>query len=99
MTPVDDIMAKADAATLEELQAHKNERDAAIDALRMENRRIHAVFINKTIVEQSKLAGLADPRLNKTLLHDGSTLDALIARFGPKAIIQKLNELGDSKPS
>jgi hypothetical protein len=94
MTPIDEIMDHADTATLEELQAHKNDRDAAQQVLRQEKVRLHAVFVNKTIIEQSKLAGLADPRLNKTLLHDGSTLDALIARFGPAAIMQKLKELG-----
>lgn len=94
MTPIEEIMSKADAATLDELQAHKNDRDAAINLIRGEKVRIHAVFINKTIVQQSKLAGLADPRLNKTVLHDGTTLDALIARFGPSAIMAKLKELG-----
>jgi hypothetical protein len=94
MTPIDDIMAKADAATIPELQAFKNERDEAIAVLRGEMRRIHAVQISKEIVEQSKKAGLADPRLNKTVLHDGTTLDALIARFGPAAIMSKIKELG-----
>jgi hypothetical protein len=92
MTPIDDIMAKADALGLEELQEHKNERDAAITTIRAEQKRIHQVFIAKTEVEQAKKAGLADPRLNRTLLHDGSTLDTLIARFGPQAILDRLTK-------
>lgn len=56
MTPVDDILANADAMTVEQIQAHKNDRDDAVKALRAENGRLHQALIQKVTQERGKLA-------------------------------------------
>lgn len=94
MLSIQEITPKLQDMTLDELQGHKNDRDEQIALIQAEKKTIHRVFLHKTMQEQQIAAGMAPDELNQTMLHDASTFDALVAKFGLQTIIDKVKQLG-----
>lgn len=99
MKAIEEITANAHEMTIEELQAHKNDRDEVMAGLRAEKKIIHQAFVEKVRVEQQRLEALADPRLNQTLVHgQKNSLTDAIKKFGQDHVFSKLQEmLGEKK--
>lgn len=94
MLSIQEITPTLQDMSLEEIQRHKNDRDGQIEAIQAEKKILHRVFLHKSMQEQQQAAGMSPEELNQTMLHDASTMDALVAKFGLATIIAKVKELG-----